>query len=66
MTKRKDSNKSTHAGRKATQGYEEHEPGAKRTRKSTRSGTSHNKPSNTLEIREQFTRNTPSARHDRG
>ena len=65
MAKKKDTNKSQHAARKATQAYEEHEPGQKRTRKSTRSGTSHNKATNTLEIREQLTRNSPSARHDR-
>ena len=65
MAKKPDTNKSEHAAKKATRALEEHEPGAKRTRKSTRASKNRSKPENTLEIREGMRRNTPSARHAR-
>lgn len=65
MPKKPDSNESQHADRKATHVLEEHEPGAKRSRKSTRRSHNRSKPESTLEIRESLRKNTPAARHAR-
>jgi len=58
-----DSNESERAAKTSNTAYEEHEPGEKRSRKSTRGSANGGKPASPLEIREALQKGTPQARH---